>query len=264
MVQHMFETLASDTYQRLREADRHCVRFGEETITDLLLLDLKRHLSPRVTLIQTPKSDEATKGTDFEMWLSAGTGPSLRFAVQAKRLKIDKQQYLNLRYKVKGNLQIDKLENYASSNSAIPIYCLYNYPTAPPTKAHWHCCKYAFSKEQFGCTVTPSAVIRGTFGKRGTKNFDYIHKDQHTIPWRCLACCPKLKRVFFAPTTEISIDPITEIRSMFNWPARQYKRLPDEIIAARDTNRIERFPSHLYDSNVGYPRRVVVVDVLGD
>ena len=38
----LLETLAEDTWENLREAKPLCIRFGEETITDTLMLELRR------------------------------------------------------------------------------------------------------------------------------------------------------------------------------------------------------------------------------
>jgi hypothetical protein len=58
----IFEGLAEDTWERLRDARTMKIRFGEETITDLLLLELKRLGSGQIHIIQTPKYLEQTSG----------------------------------------------------------------------------------------------------------------------------------------------------------------------------------------------------------
>ena len=65
----LLEDLAKTTWHRLHDARELSIRFGEETITDLLLLDLRRSQPINAAIIQTPKSDEAVSGTDFEWWL---------------------------------------------------------------------------------------------------------------------------------------------------------------------------------------------------
>ena len=47
------------------------VRFGEETITDLLMMDLYVQGSTLAHFEQTSKPDEAMWGTDFELWLGS-------------------------------------------------------------------------------------------------------------------------------------------------------------------------------------------------
>ena len=82
----VFESLAADTWKRLRDAQHLDVRFGEESVTDLVLLELKRKRHPGLQVLQTNKNVESTQGTDWEWWLGSDSQGWLRLAVQAKRL----------------------------------------------------------------------------------------------------------------------------------------------------------------------------------
>ena len=78
------ETLAADTWMRLSDVaslSARSVRFGEETITDLLMLDLNRIGSTKVLFTPTSKQAEAFQGTDFECWVGSDGAGWLRFAV---------------------------------------------------------------------------------------------------------------------------------------------------------------------------------------
>lgn len=90
---------------------------------------------------QTPKIRETTSGTDFEWWLGSDSTGWLRFAVQSKKLHMQSQWYSTLRHDVNGVLQLDCLEQYAASNRATPLYCLYNYSDHVDPDKHWHCCE---------------------------------------------------------------------------------------------------------------------------
>ena len=68
MLRKVLEGLSVDTWERLRDAKTFDVRFGEETITDLLLLDLKRKAFQTTSVIQTSKYEEKNTGTDWEWW----------------------------------------------------------------------------------------------------------------------------------------------------------------------------------------------------
>lgn len=67
----ILEALARETWHRLQNAGDLSIRFGEETITDLLLLDLRRMKPLTAEVIQTSKSQESVSGTDFEWWLGS-------------------------------------------------------------------------------------------------------------------------------------------------------------------------------------------------
>jgi hypothetical protein len=135
----VLEALAVDTWERLRDSQSLEIRFGEETITDLLLLDLKRKNPARTRVIQTPKPKEKDQGTDWEWWIGSPRVPWLRFAVQAKKLNLKSSRYDGLKHQVGSALQIDLLEKYAARNRAIPLYCFYNHRHPPATKKAWRC-----------------------------------------------------------------------------------------------------------------------------
>ena len=79
----MLLKLAEDTWENLREAKKMSVRFGEETITDLLMLELRR--KGFWTFKQTSLTCEPIKGTDFECWIGWPGRNWTGFAVQAKK-----------------------------------------------------------------------------------------------------------------------------------------------------------------------------------
>ena len=72
------------------------VRFGEETITDLLMMDLYLQGSTLAHFQQTSKPDEAMWGTDFELWLGSEGKGWFRFAIQAKKLDLRTNRYSSL------------------------------------------------------------------------------------------------------------------------------------------------------------------------
>lgn len=257
----ILESLARDTWERLRDSIGLDIRFGEETITDLLLLDLKRQGPGGSRVIQTPKHNEKHTGTDWEWWIGTPRIGWLRFAVQAKKMNLKNYRYDSLSHKVGGTLQIDLLERYATSNDAIPIYCLYNYiPTVRKSKS-WQCCKQ-FEVEQLACTITPSHVVKKAINTRGTRNFHSLHSNKQTLPWRCLADCPKRRKHSYLP--QISKDTLKEFIPWDDLDSelRIYESLPKEINLGRETGRIESFPVDFYSQEVSlYPRRVLVFEL---
>ena len=80
----LLETLAQDTWENLREAKALSVRFGEETITDTLMLQLRRRGFS--VFKQTSLHDEAKYGTDFECWVGSDSTGWVGYAMQAKKL----------------------------------------------------------------------------------------------------------------------------------------------------------------------------------
>ena len=264
--------LSRDIWERLRDVKAlppaNSVRLGEETITDLLMLDLNRQGLTSATFTQTPKHREATRGTDFECWLGSDHTGWLRLAVQAKKLNLRSERYANLKHKSKGGRQIDRLERYAASNEAIPLYCLYNYSEFVVPSKHWHCCQRPFQEEELGCTITPSTNIRKVIGLWGKKNFDYIHRYENTIPWRCLASCPMVRELFME--TPIAGPPGQARRpSPFPSHRRLYPELPPRVRVDvrgdspyRDRRPIpsDELDPDYYNREVGFPSRICVFE----
>ena len=96
------------------------VRFGEETITDLLMMDLYVQGATLALFQQTSKPDEAMWGTDFELWLGSDLLGWFRFAIQAKKLDLRNDRYASLTQSNINGPQIDLLENYAAHKRAAP------------------------------------------------------------------------------------------------------------------------------------------------
>jgi hypothetical protein len=194
----VLESLARSTWERLRDARTLGIRFGEETITDLLLLELKRLGSGQIRIIQTPKSIEKTSGTDWEWWVRApGNAGWYRFAIQAKKLDSKSNRYERLRHRVGPVLQLNLLKQYAWKHGAIPLYCFFNHVDnfdAAKLRQVWHCCDEKRELQQLACTVVPLPVIEYVVTPRVSKSFSAVHSHRGAVPWRCLLKCPHLAK----------------------------------------------------------------------
>ena len=254
----LLENLASDTWSRLRDSQSLQIRFGEETITDLLLLDLKRLNKTQSQIIQTPKSKEKSLGTDWEWWIGSPRIGWLRYAVQAKKMNLKTSRYDGLSHKVGVIKQIDLLDRYASNNNAIPMYCFYNYSRNLATKQAWQCCS-VFQQDQLSCTVAPSNIVRKAINQHGAKNFCWFHMKPQTLPWRCLVKCQHVKSLY-KRTINYSKRRDAAIR-LFGHEVKLYDRLPREVERGREIGQIDRFSNMSYDNNLSlYPRRIVVLE----
>ena len=265
----VLQSLSKDIWERLRDVGAlptaHSVRFGEETITDILMLDLNRQGLTRAVFVQTPKSQEALTGTDFEWWLGSDATGWIRLAVQAKKIHLESERYPNLKHPVKSVSQIDLLERFAARHGAIPLYCLYNYTDNAESSKHWHCCQRPFQEEELGCTITPSSNIKRAIHLWGAKNFDFVHSQIDTIPWRCLALCPRVRALFHQGQVGMSQHPIP----LFGASPRLYSQLPDRLRVERESVprrsrgvlQSEELDRDLYDPEVGFPRRISVLEL---
>lgn len=117
--------IAEDTWERIKLSWALNIRFGEETLTDLLSLEFTRLISTRrVQLRKSTKSEESVKGTDLEIRIHAGGGRrAILAAVQAKRLFPSRRyEHLNAKTKSTNKPQIDTLETCPRCMGAIPLY----------------------------------------------------------------------------------------------------------------------------------------------
>ena len=117
------------------------VRFGEETITDLLMLG---PLCPRVYTGPTSNRLPSRTKPCGERTSNCGWGfeekRMVPIAIQAKKLDLRTDRYSSLTQANSNGPQIELLEDYARLNRAAPLYCLYNHTDGADEFKHWHCC----------------------------------------------------------------------------------------------------------------------------
>lgn len=202
------------------------VRFGEETITDLLMMDLYVQGATVAHFEHTSKPDEAIRGTDFELWLGSERRGWFRFAIQAKKLDLATDRYASLTQENSNGAQIDLLELYARLNRAAPLYCLYNHVDSADETAHWHCCTGPGDLRELGCTVTPSTSIRVAIRKWGGKNFASIHREPSALPWKCLVACPRVWDLLKVASGSESPSPLIRETPLFVPGSCYHERLP--------------------------------------
>ena len=203
------EQIAEATWERIRQSREVKVRLGEETFTDLLVLDFIRQMGNRTRLFQSTRAQESKRGTDLEIRIHAGGNRAIALAVQAKRLHRS-ERYDGLNAKVKsGCPQIHVLERYARWVWASPYYLLYNYANLPDLRPYWHCCE-PFDERQLGCTLVPSWNIRRAISSHGHRSFGSIHESCAALPWRCLFDCPKGRDHRLLPAARRSLSIFRE------------------------------------------------------
>lgn len=256
----LFESLAKEVWERLREGINLGVSQGEETISDTVLLRIASSNINRIRIRKTPKNLERQKGTDWEWWIGSNEIGWIRYAVQAK--KLDKEiRYPNLahRHLVDNELQINILERYSLANRAIPLYCFYNYCNIQNIQNYWNCCDQ-FDVFQFGCTITPIFVARRAIETHGGKNFRFIHSDMHTLPWRCLVACPDLSILY---------DNINRPMQAFNIAMQKfgqeihiYENLPAFMTDNIDGEEFDQNINKFYSPEINiFPKRIMAVEI---
>ena len=154
-----FMELGDATSRNLKfsHGDNVWVSYGEETITETNLLEIRRRHPAHVRVRTFPKQVEATNGADWE-WHIVGSLPTLRMRVQAKRLQ--RNGVLKVRHTVKssGREQREHLIEEAEADGMKPVYCIY---CTEPQRTVWTQRQAApgFRSFQTGCLLADAEDV---------------------------------------------------------------------------------------------------------
>lgn len=189
---HVFRILAERTWHDLSDAAKAGYSLGEESVTDYLLLDLKRRAPIEVIVSKFNRRDEGhTTGADWEWWFVQG-GRGFGMRVQAKRLNPATQKYDTLDHTVRrtGRKQVNLLigDAEAASPRLYPMYCFYNYIPPGGAQPLWRCRSRGPDVREFGCSVADAYSIRALL-RRKRKQTDLGSIGALSFPWSCMVCC---------------------------------------------------------------------------
>ncbi len=256
MLKHHLNIICDDIWQRLSDSKKLGISQGEETLTDNLLLYLASQDLSSIKIIQTPKSEEPVKGTDWEWWIGNNHQGYLRYAVQAKKLDQKTGRYTSLNHKVgKGpsaEFQHNILETYARVNQAIPLYVFYNYLDSTDRPDKWNC-PLPIDVSKLGCTVTPLKNVKKAISNRGWRTFERIHRFKETVPLRCLAGCPNIAFVHCKNSTAFI--------PRFELEAKVYENPWGWISEMGHLASFEEMPGKYYNHELGlYPKRILLIE----
>lgn len=238
----------------------HGAIYGEETITDSILLEIAKQNFFNLRILQTPKNIEGAQGTDWEWFVGSNENGWIRYAIQAKKMNTNSMSYQSLNHKVGSSpneeFQIDILRTFAAANGAIPLYNFYNYYPEATESDHWHCSK-SFDRELLGWTFTTLSNVQNAIDTYGHRTFDKIHRQEETLPIRCLFTCPHITNLYNEPTGN-GDNPNTFFGEEFT----KIQRLPNEFLFAQESGILEKFPENLYKPEINiYPRRIAIIEI---
>lgn len=156
------------------------VSYGEETITETNLLEIRRRHPDNVRLLTFSKAQESKNtGADWE-WHIIGRIYTLKMRVQAKRIyKAGGVGNLNQMGKGASMPQIDLLIADAKANGLFPAYCFY---CAEPQRSYWVKGTEEQDVEVFetGCLIADAETVKS----KAPKKLNEIEND--TVPWHFL------------------------------------------------------------------------------
>ena len=261
------ERVAERTWSMLGRAKELRARFGEETLTDLLVLDMLSHTHGlakgfQLELEQTTRLKESQCGADLLVIARHPTGRLFQLALQAKKLFPEEDRYQSFDAVTKSKAQLKTLEQFAQQNSALPLYLLYNHSDTAKVSKHWNCCQPSFDVDQLGCTLVPSRHILQLLCRRAPpyRNFDRAHSVSQSIPWRCVFDCPDAEKKIgqIARRYSWGCEPIEA-----PWPEWLFRKSgsllkPEDMDQIRNAlTKVGRSPE---SDEPLYPARLLVVD----
>lgn len=175
-------------WSALRSARLHDSKIGEESITDFLVLELKKASKGNYFIDSFTRPKEKISGADWELWF---TGPSKKWIglrVQAKVISIDGKRYAQLHYKRKdGTYQIDQLVTDAKKHNATPLYCLYSYwRSAEAGKIPWPCGTIKRNSRLFGASILSITNVQSL---KPLNDDSLKNVAKYLSPLHCLFCC---------------------------------------------------------------------------
>jgi len=157
-----FRKQAFSTWNLLRKSRVNDFQPGEETITDMNLLEIKMKHPQEVFIQKFTKRQEAKTGADWEWWFTGSSGKWLGFRIQAKVINIDTLSFPHLYYKSSRIYQTDKLiqDAFKERPHKIPLYCLYTNWNTQSMSYPWHCYSFKKSAKSYGCSILPAFWVK--------------------------------------------------------------------------------------------------------
>ena len=176
-----FRNTAIETWFRLSDAKDVKLSLGEETITDINLLEIAKARHPEIKIEKFNKIEEGENGADWEFWLTGKSTKWLGLRIQAKVINLKNDKYEQLHYKTKNSDQTEKLINSSMKNNLIPLYCLYTMCDLSRYKDKFAYKHFIDRHESFGCSIVDAFAVK----KLGEKTH-ISHLIQDMIPWHCI------------------------------------------------------------------------------
>ena len=232
--------------------------YGEETITETNLLEIRRRHPHHVRVRTFPKQVEATNGADWE-WRIVGLRRTLGMRVQAKRLQ--RNGVLKVRHTVKssGKEQRDLLIAGSMAEGMKPVYCIY---CTEQQRTLWKEVEAVPELASFetGCLLAAAGDVPGT-----TTRLDEI--EENCWPWHHLFGGGETARAKVNPEWDAPT-----IRDLNDETGQDFDRTGVQDTTEEDLERLE--PGRGAESDVAQSdgerlrrlgiRRMMVVDVRGD
>ncbi|MYJ95220.1 MAG: hypothetical protein F4053_06410 [Proteobacteria bacterium] len=174
-----FLVLGDATSRNLEFSHRDDVRvsYGEETITEANILEIRRRHQDIVRVRTFPKHLEARTGADWE-WHIIGLRRTLKMRVQAKRLQCNDVLKISHKVRSSGEQQRDLLIAGAHAAGMKAVYCIY---CTEPQRKFWKAfhAPPGYRSFQTGCLLADATHVLPT-----TRKLEEI--EEKCKPWHHL------------------------------------------------------------------------------
>lgn len=250
-----FHRLSQDVWETLEDAASYKLSYGEESLTEMLLLELKRAHPREVVITPSNRRQESRNGADWAWWFQGRQWLGMR--VQAKKLYPSKRyEALADRVGKSKKLQIDLLLAQAKKDSLFPMFCFYNYwnvQTLPLASLMFNCYSFLPSTARFGCTLACAWDVKQHAVRLGKDDLTTISRV--AFPWICLTCCPPgstagddlSARVFAALQLHLSREPPPPVGSLRRRrrpiAPQMVDRPPAYVMQALDGHVVDTLPA---------------------
>ncbi|MBT4290524.1 MAG: hypothetical protein HOD92_24625, partial [Deltaproteobacteria bacterium] len=174
------------TWDRLREARKLGYQIGEESVTDFVILNLKKYGAGKLQVNSFTRHEEAINGADWEWWLTGPSGSWIGMRIQAKIINLQSEKFEHLHHTNKHGTQLDQLIKDASRNCLVPLYCMYSNWDPQKYKTPKNCPADKNSVRHYGNSIVGIDVVKNLH-KRKKKDLASIIR--YLIPMHCIFCC---------------------------------------------------------------------------
>ena len=192
-----FRDLSHQTWMQLAKARSVDHQMLEDSVTDMLMVDLKfRHPFNVITKTFT-RSEEFINGADWEWWFVDSSGSKgIGFRVQAKIINFETNSFKQLHYRSKNSAisQTEKLIDDARNSTVtlIPIYCLYIHcdnllSSFDIVDLYIRGILFNCTVEHLGCSILSAYKVKDL---KKTKKQHIIEIFEYVKPWHSLVCPP--------------------------------------------------------------------------
>lgn len=184
-----FKDISRKTWNFLGNAYHNNFSIGEETITDVNLLELKMRQPWAVYTKKFSRPEEGRNGADWAWIIVGRTGTTFILYVQAKKLFLPSFRYESLIHRENPTEQLDKLISnkffFPHGFPVYPLYVFYNYLPDSPHSIGCNC-GAPLPIEYSGCSYADAFSIRDLVA-RGRNHYNELAPYQYALP--CLVCC---------------------------------------------------------------------------